>query len=60
VEEEIFWVAVVSERGLKCVESCAAVVSDEVHGATVGAAAECSEICFTTSICGVAQTTDGK
>jgi hypothetical protein len=44
---------------VKCVETCVAV-SDEVHGATVGAAAGCSEICFTTSICGVAQTTDGK
>jgi hypothetical protein len=46
---------------LKCVETCAAVISDEVHGTTVGAAAVCSGICsFTTSICGVAQTTEGK
>ena len=45
---------------LKCVETCAAVVSDEVQGAMVGTDAGCSEICLTTSICGVAQTTDGK
>ncbi|CAD6248379.1 unnamed protein product [Miscanthus lutarioriparius] len=43
---------------LKCVETCAAVVSDEVQGAMVGTDAGCSEICLTTSICGVAQTTD--
>ncbi|KAG0531358.1 hypothetical protein BDA96_04G016700 [Sorghum bicolor] len=43
---------------LECVETCAAAVSDEVHGATVGTAAGCSKICLTTSICGVAQTTD--
>jgi hypothetical protein len=46
---------------VKCLETCTAVVSDEVHNATFGAAAGCSEICSRTfSICGVAQSTDGK
>jgi hypothetical protein len=45
---------------VKCLETCTVIVSNEVHGATVGAAAGCSKICFTTSICGVAQITDGE
>lgn len=45
---------------VKCVETCnTTVVSDEVHDTTYSAT-DCSEICFTSSICGVAQITDGK